>query len=104
VERVKKRGEAAGEPAQGGRLAVVAGDTLSSGPAATQPQPWTPQPQPAPAPRSTPHVEAPFGFVPLAVIAVAFLVLPLVALVARAPWRSLPSDLAAPGVLTALRL
>ena len=41
---------------------------------------------------------------PLAVVAVVFLTLPLVALVVRAPWRSLPGDLTAPGVLTALRL
>ena len=47
---------------------------------------------------------APLGFVPLAVVAVAFLTLPLVALLVRAPWRSLPGDLTAPGVLTALRL
>jgi molybdate transport system permease protein len=42
--------------------------------------------------------------VPLAVAAVAFLTLPLVALLARAPWRDLPGALTAPGVLTALRL
>ena len=47
---------------------------------------------------------APFGFVPLAAIALAFLALPVVALVIRAPWRELPADLTAPGVLTALRL
>jgi molybdate transport system permease protein len=47
---------------------------------------------------------APFGFVPLAVVAVAFLTLPLIALLVRAPWQSLPGDLTAPGVLTALRL
>jgi molybdate transport system permease protein len=47
---------------------------------------------------------APFGFVPLAVVAVAFLTLPLIALLVRAPWSSLPGDLTAPGVLTALRL
>jgi molybdate transport system permease protein len=47
---------------------------------------------------------APLGFVPLAAIAVAFLTVPLVGLVWRAPWRSLPADLAAPGMLTALRL
>ena len=47
---------------------------------------------------------APFGFVPLALVAVAFLTLPLIALLVRAPWGSLPGDLTAPGVLTALRL
>ncbi len=41
---------------------------------------------------------------PLAVLAIVFLTLPLVALVVRAPWRSLPTELAAPGVLAALRL
>jgi molybdate transport system permease protein len=47
---------------------------------------------------------APLGFVPLAVVAVAFLTLPLIALLVRAPWSGLPGDLTAPGVLTALRL
>jgi molybdate transport system permease protein len=42
--------------------------------------------------------------VPLAAVAVAFLTLPLIALLARAPWGSLSADLTAPGVLTALRL
>ncbi len=40
----------------------------------------------------------------LAAVAVAFLTLPLIALLVRAPWGSLPTDLTAPGVLTALRL
>jgi len=39
-----------------------------------------------------------------AVCGLAFLVLPLVGLVARAPWSTLPQRLAEPGVLTALRL
>ena len=52
--------------------------------------------------RSVRH--APLGFVPLAALAVLFLALPVVGLVVRAPWRELPADLAAPGVLTALRL
>lgn len=56
------------------------------------------------APRRDRRSAAPFGFVPLAIIAVLFLALPLVALVARAPWRSLPADLTAHGVLVALRL
>jgi molybdate transport system permease protein len=47
---------------------------------------------------------APFGFAPLAAVALVFVTLPLVALLVRAPWRDLPGDLAAPGVLTALRL
>ena len=47
---------------------------------------------------------APAGFVPVAAIGVAFLTIPLAAVILRAPWRTLPADLAAPGVLTALRL
>ncbi len=47
---------------------------------------------------------APAGFVPVAVLAVAFLTIPLISLVVRTPWRHLPEALAAPGVLTALRL
>jgi molybdate transport system permease protein len=39
-----------------------------------------------------------------AVVGLVFLVLPLLGLLVRAPWRSLPSRLVAPGVLTALRL
>jgi molybdate transport system permease protein len=39
-----------------------------------------------------------------AVFALAFLVLPLAGLVVRAPWTTLPERVAAPGVLTALRL
>src|SRR4029453_2444311 len=47
--------------------------------------------------------------VPLALLLPAglgllFLVLPLVGLLARAPWTTLPQRLAQPGVLTALRL
>jgi len=47
---------------------------------------------------------APFGFVPLATLAVVFLALPVIGLVVRAPWREIPADLTDPGVLTALRL
>ncbi len=39
-----------------------------------------------------------------ALLGLAFLVLPLAALLIRAPWRELPERLTAPGVLTALRL
>jgi molybdate transport system permease protein len=39
-----------------------------------------------------------------AVLALAFLLLPLAGLLARAPWRSLPTALASPEVLQALRL
>jgi len=59
---------------------------------------------PARRPRRAPRAVPPFGFVPLAVLAVAFLALPVVALVVRSPWGSLAADLSAPGVLTALRL
>jgi molybdate transport system permease protein len=47
---------------------------------------------------------APAGFVPVAAVGVAFLTIPLVAVVLRAPWRDLPSILAEPGVFTALKL
>jgi len=47
---------------------------------------------------------APLGFTPLAVVALAFLTLPVIGLVVRAPWREIPHDLVQPGVLTALRL
>ena len=46
----------------------------------------------------------PFALFPPAVLALAFLVLPMVALVVRAPWRSLPAELADPEVGSALRL
>ena len=82
---------------------MVAGDAIAP-PKRPEPAPWW---APAPDGRRAPRPgrdKAPLGFVPLAVVAVAFLTLPLVALVVRAPWRSLPGDLTAPGVLTALRL
>jgi molybdate transport system permease protein len=47
---------------------------------------------------------APVALLVPAAAAVAFLVLPLLGLLIRAPWRSLPRRLTAPGVLTALRL
>jgi len=99
---------AEGPPPRGGEagkgLAVVAGDSLETGPRA-EPAPWATPPEGA-APRLLRRGGggAPFGFLPLAVVAVAFLTLPLLALLVRAPWRDLPGDLAAPGVLTALRL
>ena len=88
-------------------LAVVAGDPIAPARPAREPIPWSRSPEVAEpaAPGRTRHGgRAPFGFVPLAIVAVALLTLPLVALVIRAPWRSLPTDLTAPGVLTALRL
>src|SRR6185437_8505390 len=53
-------------------------------------------------PRRT--LRAPVGLLLPAALGFAFLVLPLVGLVVRAPWSSLPQRLAEPGVLTALRL
>ncbi len=47
---------------------------------------------------------APAAFVVPAACGVAFLVLPLAGLLERTPWESLPHDLTAPEVLTALRL
>ena len=82
---------------------MVAGDAIAP-PKRPEPAPWwAPAADGRRAPRPS-RDKAPLGFVPLAVVAVAFLTLPLVALVVRAPWRSLPGDLTAPGVLTALRL
>ena len=45
-----------------------------------------------------------WAFVALAAVAAAFFVLPLVALVVRAPWSTAVADLTAPNVLAALRL
>ena len=42
--------------------------------------------------------------VPLAALAVAFLLLPLAGLMVRAPWRTLPEHLSRPEILSALRL
>jgi molybdate transport system permease protein len=88
-----------------GKLAVVAGDAIAP-PASTRPVPAWRRPDEAgsrdrPARRGS---GAPFGFIPLAVLAVLFLTLPLVGLLVRAPWSHLTDDLTAPGVLTALRL
>jgi len=89
------------------KLAVIAGDSIAPGPLTREPVPWTRPPgtaaQAAPV-RVRRGGRAPFGFVPLAAIGVAFVALPLAGLVVRAPWRHIPADLAAPGVLTALRL
>jgi molybdate transport system permease protein len=46
----------------------------------------------------------PVGFIPVAAVGVAFLAIPLAAVVLRAPWRTLATHLSDPGVLTALRL
>lgn len=52
--------------------------------------------------RATPR--APVAIVIPAVLAIVFLLLPLVGLVVKAPWRALPATLTSPGVLEALRL
>ncbi|WP_431912099.1 ABC transporter permease [Micromonospora carbonacea] len=60
---------------------------------------------PAPAPRRrVPGRQAPLALFVPAGLGLAFLVLPLAGLLARAPWATLPQRLTAPGVLTALRL
>jgi molybdate transport system permease protein len=99
-----RRKDASGKDAPGA-LAVVAGDALEPPAPGRKPLPWN---RPAaegagsrPARRGS---RAPFGFVPLAVLAVLFLTLPLIGLLVRAPWGHLTDDLTAPGVLTALRL
>jgi molybdate transport system permease protein len=97
----ERAGGRAGEAA-GGR-AVVAGDA-SAPPPRPEPPPWSaPTPVTARAARRGDE-RAPLGFVPLAALAVAFLTLPLIALLVRAPWAGLPGDLTAPGVIAALRL
>jgi hypothetical protein len=84
-----------------------AGEVASSG---GSPLPELPQREPsarhgrAASVRRRSARRAPVGFVPLAAVGLAFLALPLAGLVVRTPWRQLPTDLAAPGVLTALRL
>jgi len=62
-----------------------------------RPAPAAPRPR-----RGTSRV--PVGLLVPAAVGLAALVLPLLGLVVRAPWSTLPSRLAAPGVLTALRL
>ena len=84
-----------GEARAPANLAVVAGDTLAP---PARPSPWSRGRRRGPAgPPARRGAGAPFGFVPLAVLAVLFLALPLVALVLRAPWSTLLSDLPTPG-------
>jgi molybdate transport system permease protein len=60
---------------------------------------------PAIEPRSRPGTSrVPVALLVPAAVGLAALVLPLLGLVVRAPWSTLPSLMAAPGVLTALRL
>jgi molybdate transport system permease protein len=49
-------------------------------------------------------MRVPLGLLVPAALGLAFLALPLLGLLVRAPWRTLPQRLAQPGVLTALRL
>lgn len=58
-----------------------------------------PRPRPDPVRRRAPLL----AVIP-ALLGLAFLVVPLLGLVVRAPWTTLPERLAEPGVLTALRL
>jgi molybdate transport system permease protein len=60
--------------------------------------------QPPPAPRRRRAARFPVALVLPAGLGLLFLVLPLVGLLARAPWSSLPARLAEPAVLTALGL
>ncbi|WP_413775686.1 ABC transporter permease [Micromonospora sp. RTGN7] len=62
------------------------------------------RPHPVPPRRRVPGRRVPVALLVPAGLGLLFLVLPLVGLLARAPWGSLPQRLAAPGVLTALRL
>ena len=99
--------DTAGQRPRGGAastgLAAVTGEPLQSG--RVELAPWSSPGEEGTARRVRRGSQrAPLGFVPLAAVAVVFLTLPLVALLVRAPWRSLPGDLTAPGVLTALRL
>lgn len=90
-----------------GKLAVIAGDSIAPSQVGRRRSALWSEPGGA-APQTADHTRrgrrAPFGFVPLAAIALAFLALPFVGLLVRAPWGHLPADLTAPGVLTALRL
>jgi molybdate transport system permease protein len=55
-------------------------------------------------PRQRGTRRVPVGLLLPAAVGLAFLVLPLLGLLVRAPWRTLPQRLTEPGVLTALRL
>ncbi|WP_229401736.1 ABC transporter permease [Micromonospora okii] len=62
------------------------------------------RPQPPTPRRRVPGRRVPVALFVPAGLGLLFLVLPLVGLLARAPWATLPQRLAAPGVLAALRL
>src|SRR5690348_8950033 len=61
-------------------------------------------PPPVAAPRHRRTQRVPAALLVPAALGLAFLVLPLVGLVGRAPWATLPRRLGEPGVLAALRL
>ncbi|SCG68938.1 ABC transporter permease [Micromonospora halophytica] len=61
-------------------------------------------PADAPPRRRRPGQRVPVALAVPAALGLLFLVLPLIGLLARTPWDSLPQRLTAPGVLTALRL
>jgi molybdate transport system permease protein len=67
------------------------------------PPPVSVPPNPPP-PRRRTGVRAPAVLLVPAVIGLLFLTLPLVGLLVRAPWRTMPQRLTRPGVLDALRL
>ncbi|HEX8804983.1 MAG TPA: ABC transporter permease [Acidimicrobiales bacterium] len=64
----------------------------------------TGRPRRSPRPRRRPDGRLPAPLVPLAVVAVAFVVVPFIALLQRAPWRDLVDLLGRPVVTDALRL
>ncbi|MFJ6194797.1 molybdate ABC transporter permease subunit [Micromonospora sp. NPDC092111] len=61
-------------------------------------------PKPVAPPRRPAHRRVPAPLLVPAGLGLLFLILPLAGLLVRAPWATLPQRLAAPGVLTALRL
>lgn len=69
----------------------------------TAARPWRPR-QPVPAASAERSTGLPPVLVPFAVLAAAFLLLPVVALFLRAPWRTLPRTLTRPETADALRL
>lgn len=60
--------------------------------------------RPARAPGTTPPTRPPLALALPAALAVAFLMLPLLGILARTPWGDLAEHLTAPGAVTALRL